>query len=231
MKNKNSVYLIFSIVLVILSVIGGFFLFNTLNQQDISNNQSDTLSKVELIPTDAPQEIDYNDSFLEPTSVILEDSPLTSPTATTTIIPTITLAPTLAQPTNTPAPTTTPTSTSSSTLNFSSSTDNFSVSYSSSRKLYQDITINANRHTFYLAAGNFAIHVNSEGAWSWVHPSRQFTDNYLVDGQPTFKYDIDTQTIVDLQSNGKNYTIQCVHNNNQTLKNECHEFTQSFKLL
>lgn len=234
MKNKNSVYLIFSVLLLILSVIGGIFLFQILKQRNNSNTPTTIPNKIKLIPTDSPEELtiemidkeffEASQSANSSTTSASSLTPTKIPTKIPTIIPTTvpTLTPTII-PTSTPS--------ASSILTFSSSNDNFSVKYNSSRKLYQDTTINANRYTFYSYNGNFAVHVNSSGAWAWVNSNRQFTNTFTVSGQPTFRYDINTQTIVDLQSSDKNYTIQCVHNANQILKTECEQFIQSFQLL
>lgn len=231
MKTKNSIYLSFSVLLVILSVIGGIFLFRILKQQNNSTIETNTPSKIELIPTDSP-DLDFetiDQDFLEssPTAT-LTASPTTTPTLIPTTTPTIVTTPTLI-PTDAPSEETT--STNPLILLFNTPDDKFSVEYSSIRKFYKDTTINANRYTFYLNSGNFAIHVNSEDSWAWVNSNRQFSDTFIISGQPTFRYDIDTQTIVDIQLNDKNYTIQCVHNGNETLKAECETFIQSFKLL
>ncbi len=114
-------------------------------------------------------------------------------------------------------------------LIFKSDEDNFSVSYSPLRTLYQDKFGSANRYTFYSPAGSFAIHVGSN--WSWVHPDRQFNSNLIVAGQNTFVYNINLQTIIDIDSGDRKYTIQCVHNAKDDLKNECAKFTNSFRFL
>ena len=112
---------------------------------------------------------------------------------------------------------------------FSSPDDHFSISYDSSRKLYQDTEFSGNRYTLYSSAGNIAIHVGK--IWSWTSPLRKFTNALLVANQPTYVYDIPTQTITDFQYNGKDYTFQCVHNGLANIKSECTKILQSFKLL
>lgn len=113
---------------------------------------------------------------------------------------------------------------------FTSPTDNFSVTYSSSRKLYQDTESDKiNRYTFYRNDSNFAIHVGRE-AWSWEHPSRDFSGNFLVSGQNTFRFNTTGQTIVDIDKNGLKYTIQCIHHNLPSAITECDSFLKSFKL-
>lgn len=113
--------------------------------------------------------------------------------------------------------------------NFTSSYDKFSVVYSSDRKFYEDKEGSGNRYTFYRKSGNITVHVGPR--WTWVHPGRAFNSDFLVSGQPTFRYDIAQQTIVDIQYNDLNYTIQCVHGANETNKAECEEFLKNFKFL
>ena len=115
--------------------------------------------------------------------------------------------------------------------NYSSSTDGFSIVYSSFRKLYQDKETSGNRYTFYSNSGNFAVHVGLNNQWAWTTPDRNFSGNLVLSGQNTYRYDTDSQTIVDIQYNNKNYTLQCVHNGKSTLKAECETFLQSFKLI
>lgn len=226
MKTKNSLYLVLTVILVILSIIGGYFLFQIINKPNNSDSGSSPVSKIELIPTDVPQ---ISVTPIATTTGKISSVPIASPTSklkvTPTVIPTITPTKVI-----TPIPTST-ISTTSNFLTYSNSNDGFSVEYSSTRKLYQDTESSGNRYTFYLASGNFAVHVGLNDQWAWTAPSRNFSGDLLVSGQNTYRYDISTQTIVDLQSNGKNYTIQCVHNGVDSKKTECEEFISSFKLL
>lgn len=225
METKNSTYLILTIILVILSIVGIIFLIN-LPKTNSSSTSNSSASKIELIPTDSPRE--EVEVIITPT-VAIASSSVTKTTPTPIANPTSKL-----KTTPTPVLTTTPTPISSSnptTLDFSASADGFSVSYNSSRKVYQDKETSGNRYTFYNIAGNFAIHVGLDGKWSWTNPNRKFTEELTVSGKPTFRYDISTQTIIDLQSDDKNYTIQCVHNGKESLKTECESFYRSFKLL
>lgn len=163
--------------------------------------------------------------------------PLLTPTEATS---TPKLSPTL-KPSTTPKPTITPklspvsspsaapTKSATQYLDFKSEVDNFQVSYSAKRKLYQDTEESGNRYTFYLGTGNFAVHAGP--TWSWIYPNRQFTTDLLVGNQPTFRYDIKTQTIVDFTRGEKVYTLQCVHNGIASLKTECEDFLKSFKFL
>lgn len=231
MKTRNTTYLILTIILLILSGIGGYFLFQNFQNQNSSNYTSDSIPKIELIPTDTalPQdEVNEEDiGFSDSTSsaqisitpiATASVTKITTPTKIPTKIPTLTT-------------TITPTISTSGLTSYSSSEDNFSVSYSSKRQLVAGTESTGNRYTFAYSTGNFAIHVSDSGTWSWTHTGRQFSTAFVVSGQPTFRYDIAAQTIVDLQSSDKNYTIQCVHNGSESLKAECESFISSFKLL
>jgi hypothetical protein len=222
MKNKNSVYLILSVILVILSIIAGLFLFNLLQQRNLDNSQPSTSNKIALIPTDSPQQLidDLSQDDLLEASPTAKISPTKVPSKAPTKIPTPTTIPTLV-----------PTSAPSSTTTFTDTDKTFSLKYNSSRVLYQDNTSLAKRYTFYLPTSSFALHIASDGGWAWTNPSRQFTDTFTVADQPTFRYDIKTQTIVDLQFNDMNYTLQCVHNGKEALMTECEQFIESFDLL
>lgn len=229
MSTKNSTYIILGLVLLILSGIGGYFLFQVYQTNQSATYTAQTTPKIELLPTDSPEEetdeitpASTSASIISITPIASVSSKITPTTAKITITPT-------KIPTKTP--TATPSSTTSSLETFTSDKDGFSIDYSSKRKLYQDTESAGNRYTFYLSSGNFAVHVGLNGQWAWTHPDRQFNDSSLVAGQPSFRYDIAAQTIVDIQYNNKNYTIQCVHNGSSTLKTECETFISSFKLL
>jgi hypothetical protein len=214
MDPKNMKYLIPSIVLLILSGLGVFFIFKINN----STEAAITIATPTLTPTSIPTP--------QPTIIITPTIiPVATSSAKITITPIIT-------PTATSSPTPIPTSTTtSSLLNFKNTDSGFSVDYNSSRKLYQDTESSGSRYTFYSSSGNFAIHVSKSGIWAWINPDRNFNSDLIVSGKNTFRYDIATQTIVDLQSSTKNYTIQCVHNGKAALKTECEEFIKSFTLL
>lgn len=221
MEQKNSTYLILTIILVILSAIGGYFLFQLYSNSNPVTYNSNTVPKIELIPTDTIEE------EIVPEIII-------TPIVITTIAPTKTITQIPTQiPTKIPTMVQEPTSsaTNSATQKYTSTEDGFSVTYSSKRKFYQSTELSGNRYTFAYSSANFAIHTSPKGEWSWSHPERQFNDSLLVSGQLTFKYEIAAQTIVDLQSSDKNYTIQCIHNGVASLKTECDEFISSFKLL
>jgi len=227
METKNSTYLILTIVLVILSAIGVFFLVKTKNTTN--TNSTGSVSKIALIPTDSPREVE--DVSVTPTIIATPSGTQITPTIIASAASKSSSKKITPTPTKIPTITSTPiVSTTIGLLDFSSSIDGFSVNYNSSRKVYQDKESTGNRYTFYSISGNFAIHVATSGQWAWTNPNRKFTKDLLIAGQPTFKYDIPTQTIIDLQSGDQDYTIQCVHNGNATLKSECESFYTSFKL-
>ncbi|MCW1949062.1 MAG: hypothetical protein KIH89_001280 [Candidatus Shapirobacteria bacterium] len=235
MSTKNSTYIILGLILLILAGIGGYFLFQVyLTNQQVSYT-STTTPKIELLPTDSPTEeiVEVTPSVITPTASV---SGKITPTAVKTTI----------APTKIPTATATSAASSSTSQTFISDTDSFSIVYSLKRKLYQDFestlydtngnvsqdkTVKGNRYTFYNAPTNFAVHVSPGTVWSWKNPDRQFSQSSLISGQPSYRYDIAAQTIIDLQYNNKNYTIQCIHNGNSTLKTECEAFISSFKLL
>jgi len=223
MDSKNIKYLILTIILLILSIFGTFLIFK-INSSPLSlfysssknnsdYNQKNLLTPEEIIPT---------------VTSIIEITPVASPS----VEPTITKNP-IATSTPTPVSTIIPTpiATSSSSILFKSIKDNFSINYDNSRKVYEDKQTMGNRYTFYNPLGNFAVHVSPSGSWSWINSNRVFSSDFVVSGQNTFKYEINTQTIVDLQSNDKNYTLQCIHNGKESLKNECESFIKSFQFL
>lgn len=238
MENKNSLYLVLTIILIILSAVGGYFLFNIYQERNFSNYTSSTIPKIELIPTDTIEKTTDEDtsiSFEVITPTVTKTTPIASATAT----PKLTV---------TPNPSVIPT-TSKDVVLYENKEDGFFIEYSSTRKIYQDIEpklyyenrdlvtdpkIKGNRYTFSDAEGKqkFAVHVSPKPAWSWWAP-RQFTSSLLVSGKNTFRYDNKekTITIIDLQSDSKNYTLQCIHNGLESLKTECDQFVSSFQLL
>jgi len=230
MDQKNIKYLILTIILLILSAFGVFLVFKInssplnlfLNTPEITVTPTPVIE--EIIPTEIPK-ISIT-PIATVTGKIASPSPTKKPTITPTAIPTAKLTPTV-NPIITPSPISSP----SAQLNFSSSEDSFSVVYNSSRKLYQDKESTGNRYTFYSLSGNFAVHVAPSGTWAWTNTDRNFSSALIVSGQNTYRYDIATQTIVDLQSSTKNYTIQCIHNGKESLKTECEAFIKSFQLL
>lgn len=231
MDSKNTKFIVFAIVLLILSVLGVFFIFRINSSPlDLLSSSPEITQTPTSIPTKKPAisitPTATTSAKTTPTataSAKITITPTATPSSKITVTPTIKITPTTI-PTATPTPT-------SGLLNFKNTNDGFSVNYSSARKLYQDTESTGNRYTFYISTGNFAVHVSPSGTWSWTNPDRNFSPTLMVSGQNTYRYDISTQTIVDLQSTTKNYTIQCVHNGNATLKAECESFINSFQLL
>jgi len=227
---------------VILSVIGGYFLYQIATNSKTSSQA--TIPEVTPIPTDTPT------ITLAP---IASASPTASPSSKVTPTPKVTISPVCTPPPcptggklNCPSgkecpggcgvvcakPTLVPTVILTPTLTtYTNTDDGFSIDYLSNRKVYQDTEDSGQRYTFYLYGANFAIHVSSGDQWAWVTPNRDFSGNFLVSGLNTYRYDISSQTIVDLSYSGKNYTLQCVHNGKESLKAECEEFIQSFQFL
>lgn len=238
-SNQNRLYIILTVILVILSIIGIILFFQIKKTQSKIN----TLSQVPTItptsiPTEKPSPTITNTQAKIATpsakatpSATLKATITPKATATVKLSPSPTTTPT-PKPTVIPSPTVVPTITESPTnlINLEKTEDGFSVTYSNVRKLYQDTESSGNRYTFSSSKGNFAVHVGTNG-WSWTYPDRQFSSNFLISGKPTFRYDVATQTIVDVENNNIKYTIQCVHNGNSALKTECEEFINSFKLL
>jgi hypothetical protein len=213
--NQNSSYLVLAIFLFILSLIGGFFLYR--------QNQAKIVNTPAVIPTIAPT------PTIKPAITI---APSASPSVNLKPSPTLKLTPTL-KPTITPKATPTEASAAAGpTPTFStltSSSNKFTVPYQSYRKLYQDKELSGDRYTLYSTRGNFAVHVGT--GWSWSNGARAFSSTLKVAGQNTFVYDISDQKIIDFQYAGLNYTVQCIHNGVQSLKDECTRLLSDFKLL
>ena len=233
MESKNTKYLVLTIILLILSGFGIFLIFKINNSPvstQIKPKIQDLTSEISITPTTTP--IVTVTPIATITGKIASPSPAKKPTITPTATPTakLTITPTIKL---TPTPTLISSSSASlpTLATFKNIEDNFSINYLSFRKLYQDKESSGNRYTFYSSSGNFAVHVAPSGSWAWTNSDRNFSPGFLVSGQNTYRYDITSQTIVDLQSSDKNYTIQCVHNGKESLKTECENFIKSFQLL
>lgn len=196
---RNSTYVVLTVVLVILSIVGLVLFFQ--------------LQKTQPLPK--------SDSKIPVSGISPPPNPTLSPTV---LLPTPTTPKTIPTVTVTPGVTVTPTP---ATLTFKSDVDKFTAIYKSSRKLYQNQESGGTRYTFYSPQGNIALHVGTN--WSWVYPDRQFSQSLLVSGYSTFIYDIDTQTIVDFKVGDQLFTIQCVHSGDTVLKTECRQFLVDFK--
>jgi len=196
-------YLALSFLFLLLSALGIYFLFFILPQ-------SKDMDPLPSLPTSTPTPLitlaPDNQNDASPSSE-LDTS----------------LSPTQALPSLTQAPTPTPAFSS-----FTPESALFTAQYSSDRQVYQDKEASGLRYTFYRKDGNIALHVGTD--WSWSHPQRVFTSDLSVSGLDTFLYKINTQTIVDFQTPDTKYTIQCVHNAQPELIQECDLFLSSFKL-
>jgi hypothetical protein len=208
-KQTQSQYLQLTVFFILLSV-AAYTGLNWLKSQPSPRQGSET---VEASPTPNIQE----PTLIPDSTTTGMTPPLQSNTPTSTSL-------------NKPSPTIDDLGPTSTFKFFTSPIDNFSVTYSSSRKLYQDTESDKiNRYTFYRNDSNFAIHVGRE-AWSWEHPNRDFSGNFLVSGQNTFRFQTAGQTIVDIDKNGLKYTLQCIHGDQSAIVSECDSFLKSFKL-
>ena len=190
---------------------------------------SSSVPKIELIPTDSVQEFSQ-ESSISSSVVTPSITPISATTIATATATPKNITPTVTKLISTPSATISPV-TSKNVTPYENKEDSFSISFSNQRQLHQDTESSGTRYTFINKSGNFAIHVSPTSKWSWTHPNRQFTDSLLVSGKNTFRYDINAQTIIDLQSSDKNYTLQCIHNGIESLKTECDQFVSSFKIL
>lgn len=217
-SGKISTYLILALILLLLSAGGAFLYLRLLSPVNTAADLSQS-----GIPTSAPTLTSVPISA-SPSAKL---TPSATPSAKVTLKPSPTVTPKISiTPQLTPTPTTS-TSTPAFTI-LKSDTNKFEVPYSSSRTLYQDKEGTGDRYTLYLSQGNFAIHVGPD--WSWTHSSRQLSSAFTIASKNTFVYEISTQKLVDFEANGLKYTIQCVHNNVDSLKKECDQLLADFKL-
>lgn len=224
MDSKNIKYIVLTILLLILSIFGVIFIFK-INPSPLSVFSSTPKTEVASGPSfkTEPQEIKTPE--IEVSIIEASVTSKLSPTLKPTIVP-------IQRSTPTPTKIPTPKSVSySDASTFTNTENNFSIKYLSNRKVYPSKEEFGNRYTFYNTLGNFAVHVTQSGTWSWTNTGRNFSSDFPIAGQNTYRYDISTQTIVDIQSETKNYTLQCVHNGLTSLKSECEEFIKSFTFL
>lgn len=206
----KSSYIILAVVFIILSIIG-FIVF-------IQIRERQTKSAPTVMPiTGTPR---YDNKPTQ-TPAAKPSLAVASPTPTISIV---NASPTPTVPIDTISPTPTPEFTS-----FSSASEKFSLTHKTSRTVYTDKEGTGTRYTFYNPNHNFAVHVGAD--WSWLHPGRQFTTTFTLDSQPTFRYDIDSQTIVDVKYGNFLYTFQCIHQGLASYKAECTSFLNSVKFL
>jgi hypothetical protein len=236
MDSKNIKYIVLTILLLILSVFGVIFIFK-INSSPLSVFSSAPKTEVATGPSfkTEPQEVEnpeVNTADLEESTKEL--SPTSKPTSKPTIAPIqrSTPVPTrVSTPIPTKMPTPQPTSSIPTILTFTNPANNFSIKYLSNRKVYSSTEEFGDRYTFYNNLGNFAVHVTRTGTWCWTNSGRTFTSDLTIAGLNTYRYDISSQTIVDIQAGSRNYTLQCVHNGRKALKVECEEFIKSFTFL
>lgn len=107
--------------------------------------------------------------------------------------------------------------------------DGFSVRYDGKRKLAVENEASGKRYIFYSYSGNITVHTGN--AWSWINSGRTFSETLLVGGEKSYIYEISNQKIVDIEKGNKKYTIQCVHNGQKELKNECQKFLEDFNFI
>jgi hypothetical protein len=218
-NQKNLAYLFLALFFLILSG-GGIFLFSRLNRADplLTENVETVLDSETETPALVPTlSFGHQQAPADPG---VTESPVVSPQISVKLTqsPTAAITP---KPTVTNSPT-------SEYLSYQNNEDKFKVSYKSFRQLYQDGESSGNRYTFYHTQSNITLHVGK--SWSWSHPGRQFGTELTISGQPTFRYDTTNQTIVDVEKDGRRYTIQCVHYNQSEVKAECEQFWQSLEL-
>ncbi len=197
---KNRLLIVLSLVFVLVSLAGGYYIL-VLSKQPSYTSQVPEVT----LPTPTPE---YSDPVQE---------------ETTTNDESMVLDETAQEPESTPTPI-------PEFLSFQSDDDNFSVSYKSQRKFYQDTEKTGNRYTFFISnSNNITLHVGD--SWSWDHPARVFSSDLTVSGQPTFTFEVSSQKLTDFESGNKKYTVQCVHFGSESVKAECDALISSFKLL
>jgi len=108
----------------------------------------------------------------------------------------------------------------------------FTVKHSNARQIIEDTNSKAgNRVVFWLNSGlNFIIHVGEE--WSYENPERveeAYTSTpvgiaYEFVGDPN-------QKILDFEKGEMKYTIQCVHQEDESVIEECNDFLTSFAFI
>jgi len=109
---------------------------------------------------------------------------------------------------------------------FENSMGKFGVKYDGKRKVYEENEISGKRYVFFSPSGNITVHVGK--TWSWINSGREFTDSLLIGGEKSYVYEITNQKIVDIEKDEDKYTIQCVHNALQEIKEECEKFLSDF---
>lgn len=203
--NQNRIYIVLTLIFISLSLGGLIYFYRPASPPSL-------LEEIVATPTEVPLDDDY------PTAETT-DSPAYPSPETPVLEPTVSVT----DPTEELLPTPTPTINSLTSLQFG-----FEVPYASSRKLYESPENGGTRYTLYSPSGNITVHAGPR--WSWSHPGREFNQELVVSGQPTFVYKIASQTLVDLEVGDVKITIQCVHGGKESSISECQKFISDFRL-
>jgi hypothetical protein len=228
---SNTKYIFFTIILVILSILG-VFLFYKIKTTD---NSPPRETPPDVLPTIVQPTPDPGVNYTTPSPEEISQIPPHPTSAPPTEFPANVSEPTAIPTTpavNTPAviePTSTPIGPTPAVQTYDGTEDSFTISYSSDRKIIKIKENTGYRITFYRTGSSNAVHVGSD--WSWINPGRELKDSYKISGQPAFRYDIAAQTLVDVKYKDKFYTIQCIHNSDDNLKSECEQLITSFNFL
>ena len=203
-------YLLLTLLLGLLSFAGVFLLIRVFR----SRSASPPLAE-DITPTSEPENYPTETAFeAAPTLLPLTATPYQSLSAT-------------AVPSRRPTAASSPQPT-SPTATLTNSQYGFSVTFSSSRQLYQEAEKSGTRFTFYHSSGIITLHAGS--SWSWSHPGRELTSDTLVANRPSFSYDNGDQSLTDFESSsGTKFTLQCLHHGSSQIKSECSSFITNFK--
>jgi hypothetical protein len=87
--------------------------------------------------------------------------------------------------------------------------DGFEAFFAKNREVYKEYESTGVRYPLWRKDSIITVHV-SRGNWCWLHPGRNFSSTEKVAGRETFVYNISSQKLVDVENNGKKYTIQCL---------------------
>jgi len=96
-----------------------------------------------------------------------------------------------------------------------------SFSYPSYKKFYEEKEKSGLRYVLYDNQGIITIHEGT--VWSWNNPGRE-----MAEGASIFEVE-GKQKLIDFENGEMKYTLQCVHNNIEKLKEECEQVWKSIK--
>lgn len=105
----------------------------------------------------------------------------------------------------------------------------FRLTYGNNRRVYEEKEGQGLRVTFYSSLGNIAVHMGKD--WSWKHPERKFSEEFLVDDEETFIFENEEQKIIDFEKGEYKYSLQCVHHNQNKIKEECEAVVNSWQFM